>query len=132
MYLARELRVAEVTYPMVGALDLIVELTDKPCGHGYAVGTVDRPNPFFELGTVLRGHEFHYSRVVGGASLDGTALALERGMGVAASRDAVVTRRVWASYLHVHALGTPGWAGALLAAARQRSRERLAVTAACA
>jgi cobyrinic acid a,c-diamide synthase len=132
MYLARELRVAEATYPMVGALDLIVELTDKPCGHGYAVGTVDRPNPFFEPGTVLRGHEFHYSRVVGGASLDGTALALERGTGVAASRDAVVTRRVWASYLHVHALGTPGWAGALVAAARRRRRERQAVSTACA
>ncbi len=130
MYLSRELRVKDVTHPMVGALDLVVELTDRPCGHGYATGKVDRPNPFFAEGVKLRGHEFHYSRVTGGSERERTALCLQRGVGIAGGRDAVVAGSVWASYLHVHALGTPGWAAAVTVAARQRRLDRRTVSAA--
>jgi cobyrinic acid a,c-diamide synthase len=118
MYLARELRVAGQGYPMAGVLDLVVEQTARPQGHGYVEAVVDAANPFFPVGTRLRGHEFHYSRLVGGATLP-SALRLERGTGLGGHRDGLVHDRVWASYLHLHALGTPAWAGGLIAAARR-------------
>jgi cobyrinic acid a,c-diamide synthase len=115
MYLARELRLGPATHAMCGVLDVAVEQTERPQGHGYVEARVDAPNPFFAAGTRLRGHEFHYSRVVDGDVL--SVLQVERGTGLGDGRDGLVAGSVWASYLHVHALGTPAWAGALVTAA---------------
>jgi cobyrinic acid a,c-diamide synthase len=121
MYLARSLVRDGREHPMVGALPVAVEHTSRPQGHGYAAATIDRPNPFFPVGTRLSGHEFHHSRVVGtGAE---TVLAVERGTGVGNGREGLVAGNVVATYLHLHALGTPGWAPALvLAALRHAAR----------
>jgi cobyrinic acid a,c-diamide synthase len=115
MYLARELRLRDRSYRMCGVFDTVVEQTDRPQGHGYVEARVDAANPFFPIGTRLRGHEFHYSRVVEGSA--SSVLQVERGDGLGNGRDALVSGRVWASYLHLHALGTPAWASAFVAAA---------------
>jgi cobyrinic acid a,c-diamide synthase len=65
--------------------------------------------PYFAPGTVLKGHEFHYSKIVAGEDLDRAVLELDRGRGCGKGRDGVVKDRVWASYLHLHALATPEW-----------------------
>jgi len=124
MLLARELVIDGSSYPMAGVLDLVVEQTPRPQGHGYEVARVDRRNPFFEAGTSLAGHEFHYSRVVAGADAASTVLAVERGCGIGAGRDGIVKGTVWASYLHLHALGTPGWADGFLGMATRCAAER--------
>jgi cobyrinic acid a,c-diamide synthase len=119
MLLSRQLTVGGRTYPMAGVLDLEVEQMRRPQGHGYATGRVDRSNPFFPEGTELRGHEFHYSRVTGGADATRTAIALGRGGGIGAGRDGVVKGSVFASYVHVHAASSEVWAEGLVAAARE-------------
>jgi len=123
MYLARALVRDGVAHPMVGALPIVVEHTARPQGHGYMAATVDRPNPFFPMGTPLLGHEFHYSRVVASHGVE-TALAVERGAGLGRGRDGVRNGNVVATYMHLHALGTPGWAEALVAAARRHAAGR--------
>ncbi len=117
MYLARSLRRDGREHPMVGALPISVEHMPRPQGHGYMAATVDRPNPFIPVGERLLGHEFHHSRAVGVREAD-TALALERGQGLGQGRDGLVAGSVVATYMHVHALGTPGWATGLVRAAR--------------
>jgi len=124
MYLARELVVDGSSYPMAGVLDLVIEQTPQPQGHGYEVATVDRDNPFFPSGTSLVGHEFHYSRVVAGEDASATVLAVERGRGVGDGRDGIVKGRVWASYLHLHALATPRWAEGLVGLASRFAAQR--------
>jgi len=119
MYLARELVVDGVAYPMAGVLDLIVEQTSRPQGHGYEVATVEEDNPFHRSGVELRGHEFHYSKVHAGEDRTNTVLSVSRGAGTGDGRDGIVRGSVWASYLHIHARGTPGWADGFLALARQ-------------
>jgi cobyrinic acid a,c-diamide synthase len=125
MFLARELIVDGVSHPMAGVLDLVIEQTTRPVGHGYVEAEVDRPNPFFERSMRLRGHEFHYSRVVSGGDAGASCLRLRRGQGIGGGRDGLAVGRIWASYLHLHALGTPSWARAFASLARdQRSRKR--------
>jgi len=118
MLLARTLVVGEREVPMAGVLDLAVQQFSRPQGHGYVVASVDVANPFYAVGTQLRGHEFHYSSVTAGQDRTATVVRLERGVGLGEGRDAVVRRSVWASYVHVHAASCPAWADGLLAAAR--------------
>lgn len=129
MLLARELVVDGISHRMTGVLDLVVEHTRRPQGHGYVVGRVDRESCYFPVGTSLHGHEFHYSHVVGGADAERTTVRLERGTGVGARRDGIVQGRVWASYMHLHALAVPRWAVGFLDAARvyRHERSRVAV-----
>ncbi len=123
MLLSRALHWNGERHEMAGALPFEVEVRRRPQGHGYADLTVDTANPFFAAGTALRGHEFHYSRVIPEGELPPTACAVTRGTGCYRKRDGVVVGNVWASYTHLHATATPEWVGGFLAAAR-RGRPR--------
>jgi len=107
------------TYPMAGVFPFDVEGFDTPQGHGYSELRVDTTNPFFPVGLVLRGHEFHYSRISLGDGPVDTACAVLRGAGCFQKRDLVITRNVMAGYTHLHALATPEWAKGFLDAARR-------------
>jgi cobyrinic acid a,c-diamide synthase len=116
MYLAESLTFKGEIFPMVGALPVEVEQTERPEGHGYVEGCVDAVNPFFETGTVVRGHEFHYSRVLSGLAGIPTVFSMRRGRGLGMGRDGIHVKNVVATYTHLHALGTPEWASGFLAA----------------
>jgi len=131
MYLARDLVVGGVGHAMAGVLDLVVEQLPTPQGHGYEVAVVDRDNPFFAAGARLVGHEFHYSRLVSGSDRDHGVLRVDRGTGIGDKRDGITKGRVFASYLHLHAGATPGWADGFLTLAGQFAAERDGSTAAC-
>jgi cobyrinic acid a,c-diamide synthase len=118
MLLSRALSWRGSRYEMAGVLDFDVEVCDVPQGHGYTELLVDTANPFFPIGTRLRGHEFHYSRIIQDGDTPSTACTVHRGMGCFPGRDAVVTANVWAAYTHLHALATPEWARAILSVAR--------------
>ncbi len=124
MYLAESIHWQGQDHPMAGVLPLRLQVEGRPQGHGYAEVEVDADNPFFEIGTVLRGHEFHYSRVVGGGDAIRTAFAVHRGTGSVGGRDGIVQGNVLASYLHLHARGAPQWADGLMARARAHARGR--------
>ncbi|MFB3826914.1 MAG: cobyrinate a,c-diamide synthase [Bryobacteraceae bacterium] len=113
MLLARAIRWKGETYPMAGVFGFDVEVCARPQGHGYSRLRVDRPNPFFAEGTMLAGHEFHYSHIVSNGEIPDTACAVERGAGTYCGRDGLVIHKVWASYTHIHALSNPHWALAL-------------------
>jgi cobyrinic acid a,c-diamide synthase len=124
MYLGRELVLPDGTFPMTDVLPVAFGFSKKPQGHGYTIVHVDRENPYFEPGTLLRGHEFHYSTVekldAGGQDL---VFAMERGNGIHQGRDGLCRNNVLATYTHIHALGTPQWAPALVRQARLFSRK---------
>jgi cobyrinic acid a,c-diamide synthase len=121
MYLCRAFWWQGERHDMAGVFPLELEVTARPQGHGYMEVEVDRDTPLFPRGTRLRGHEFHYSRIID-ANVDiSTAYAVRRGTGTGAGRDGLQHRNTLASYLHLHALGAEPWAPALVAlAAGQR------------
>ena len=127
MYLSRHLAIDEHIYPMVGVLPVETVLERNPQGHGYMVAEVVEENPFYPTGTLLTGHEFHYSRVTG---LEDPGirciLRISRGHGMDGRRDGICTNNVLATYLHVHALGTPLWATGIVSRAAEFRERRLA------
>jgi cobyrinic acid a,c-diamide synthase len=115
MYLGEELILDETSFPMAGVLPVVFGFSKKPQGHGYTVVTVEHANPYFDVGTELKGHEFHYSRVVKwGGTDDDLAFHMKRGTGFINNRDGVCYKNVLATYTHIHALGTPSWAKAII------------------
>ncbi len=118
MYLSEAIRWQGNDYPMAGVLPVRLVVERRPQGHGYAEVEVDSVNPYFERGTVLRGHEFHYSRLTEGGDTVRSVFAVRRGTGSLPGRDGLVRHNVLASYIHLHARGTQAWAEGLVARAR--------------
>ncbi len=118
MYLGQALVLDGQTYPMTGVLPIVFGLSKRPQGHGYTVIRVKRPNPYFKKGTVLKGHEFHYSTIeqFGGRTQD-LAFDMQRGNGIINGKDGLCYKNILATYTHIHALGNDQWAPALVKAA---------------
>jgi cobyrinic acid a,c-diamide synthase len=115
MYLGRELVLDEKSYPMAGVLPVVFGFAKKPQGHGYTIVKVEAPNPYFRVGTELKGHEFHYSRVLDWSGDDkNLVFTMKRGIGFIRNLDGVCYKNVLATYTHVHALGTPNWAESII------------------
>ena len=110
MYLCRSISWEDKSYEMAGIIPSTVRVSKKPEGHGYVVAEVTAKNPLFPVGMTVRGHEFHHSSL-----LDSEALSLvyrmKRGRGIEEKKDGIVYKNLFASYVHLHALGTPEWAG---------------------
>ncbi len=123
IYLAASITYDNRRYLMSGVFDIDLTMSRKPAGHGYSQMSIDRENPFFAIGTTVRGHEFHYSSPDCDFGDADTCMAVSRGVGVGKRRDGFVCHNVLACYSHLHALGTPGWAPAVVQAA-QRYRDR--------
>lgn len=125
MYMGKELVLEDHTYPMTGVLPISFGFSKRPQGHGYTIARVARPNPFFETGQTIRGHEFHYSSVRLLEENPGVmAFEMERGRGLENGLDGLCRNNVLATYTHIHALGTPQWAPALVSKARQYRRNK--------
>jgi cobyrinic acid a,c-diamide synthase len=110
---------------MTGVLPVVFGFSRKPQGHGYTVVRVAGQNPYFPTGTRLRGHEFHYSKVLkwDGAETD-LAFSMERGAGLVGGRDGAMYKNVLATYTHIHALGVVEWGAALCRNARLYRRKK--------
>jgi len=110
MYLSQRIAWGDRSAEMAGVLPVTIEMTGRPQGHGYVMAKVDRENPFLPVGSQLRGHEFHHSRLAGRAHNLSTAYHLERGAGSGEKRDGLVFANVLAAYTHLHTAGSPAWA----------------------
>jgi cobyrinic acid a,c-diamide synthase len=115
MYLGNSLALDGETYPMCDVLPIVFGLHERPRGHGYTRVTVSAENPYYSVGTELKGHEFHYSylKELTGGELR-LAFSMRRGDGLRDGMDGACYKNVLATYTHIHALGTPEWAPTLV------------------
>lgn len=112
-------------YPMAGIFPVNAHFHPKPQGLGYVEACVTADNPFHPTGSVVRGHEFHYSRAehVSHADLP-TCFQLSTGTGMGHGKDGLLVRQTFASYTHIYAPAAPHWAeNFVMAAARYGSKE---------
>jgi cobyrinic acid a,c-diamide synthase len=126
MYLAEALHLDQERFPMAGVLPIVLGFSKRPQGHGYTVVRVDRENPYFPKGTEFKGHEFHYSKAIEWrGNDDDLVFGMKRGVGVWNRRDGICYKNVLATYTHLHALGVPDWAEALVGnAIRYRQKKK--------
>ncbi|UCF82312.1 MAG: cobyrinic acid a,c-diamide synthase, partial [Desulfobacteraceae bacterium] len=120
IYLGKNLVVDGRTYPMVGVVPVEFVLKKMPQGHGYTVLKVDRSNPYYPVGEILKGHEFHYSEaiIVGEENVD-FVFKVCRGHGVDGKQDGILRKNVLATFTHIHAGGNRMWAKHLVRAASE-------------
>jgi cobyrinic acid a,c-diamide synthase len=121
MFLGDSIIIDDKKYPMVGIFPIVFEMKKKPQAHGYTVVEVERENPFYPVGTVLHGHEFHYSAVASISENDSafTAFRMKRGHGIKNKMDGICYKNVFATYTHIHALGAEEWVRGLINKARE-------------
>ena len=117
IYLGRSLTVGGERHSMTAVLPLDFILEKRPQAHGYTILETVGKSPFLDKGTTIRGHEFHYSRVANLDGLPALAYHVLRGSGIDGKTDGIVYKNVLASYTHLHALGTPEWAPAMIRSA---------------
>ena len=99
--------------PMVGLVPAMARMTDR-LTLGYRSGVTNVVSPLGPAGTVVRGHEFHYSTV----DPAGDAMVLSSRWGAAPAGFASPT--LLASFLHHHPGGDPSAVAAFLDACRGR------------
>jgi cobyrinic acid a,c-diamide synthase len=126
MYLGKNINLGGKIYPMVGALPITFGLERKPQAHGYTIVEVSHDNPYFPRKSILKGHEFHYSRVLEITESD-TYMAFEvkRGNGIIDKKDGICYKNVFAAYTHLHALGAQEWVDGMIRCALEYKNLRL-------
>ncbi|MBG0788877.1 MAG: cobyrinate a,c-diamide synthase [Desulfovibrionaceae bacterium] len=118
MVLCDALEIHGATHAMAGVFPVSTAFCPRPQGLGYTEAEVMLENPFFEFGSRILGHEFHYSLCVSDAPVTvPTGLMMHRGKGSAIGHDGFLKNNTLAGYNHIHALAVPGWADRFVAAA---------------
>jgi cobyrinic acid a,c-diamide synthase len=119
MYLAREIRDVEGrAYPMAGIFPFTVRMLPRLQALGYREVTLTAPGLLGPSGTRARGHEFHYSEIVGKPQGVGRLYRLTPRRGGAAVREGYGEGNVLASYVHLHFGSNPEVARHLVASCR--------------
>ncbi len=111
-------------FPMLGVVGWDFVMEERPVGHGYSRMRFASSTPFFSQGSVVTGHEFHYSRpVLSDPARQGVfACEMERGHGFGEGREGLLLGNVFGTYTHLHAVSAKEWAcGVVRAAGRYRS-----------
>jgi cobyrinic acid a,c-diamide synthase len=95
--------------PLAGVIEADARMTDR-LTLGYRTATATRDSPLAATGSVVRGHEFHYSAIEPGG--DGLVLEGRFGQGSAGW----LGPRLFASYVHLHLGAAPEVAERFVAA----------------
>lgn len=104
-------------WPGVGIIPAEVKMSKKLQALGYIEATALKNSIVARKGEVLRGHEFHYSQIMG---LDNnqSAYSLVGGKGEDYRREGYVDNNLLASYIHLHFRSNPSMAARFLQACR--------------
>jgi cobyrinic acid a,c-diamide synthase len=128
MALARYIETMEgARYPMAGVLPFSTRMLDRRKALGYTEVALRAPCLLGAPGTVIRGHEFHYSEIEGmedAPSLD-LVYELRRRKGEAVRTEGYAVGQVLASYIHLHWGSAPEAAAAFAGKCREWMRSKM-------
>jgi cobyrinic acid a,c-diamide synthase len=128
-YSARSLRTSDgVTHQMAGLIPIDIALEAGTLHSGYRDLSIATPSMLGPVGTRLRGHEFHFSRLMSGADCLNPAYTMHDCDGEPLGCEGWTDPLMLASFIHLHFGQEQELAGRLVAAARE-SLERRADTA---
>jgi cobyrinic acid a,c-diamide synthase len=111
MYLAQGIECLDGSrVPLVGLLPFWTRMLGRLKSLGYVEFTLSEDSLFGRAGDLLRGHEFHYSELIGEALFDNGWQDVYRGQrrrSASIMREGFQRGRTLASYVHVHFASRP-------------------------
>ncbi|EHJ49138.1 Cobyrinic acid A,C-diamide synthase [Solidesulfovibrio carbinoliphilus subsp. oakridgensis] len=110
-------------HPMAGVFPLRAAMGERFAALGYREVTTREATLLGPAGTVVRGHEFHYSRLVGGSGAVPAVYAMTGRKGVIDVAEGFLAGRTLGSYVHLHFGSNPEAARQFVAACRERAGE---------
>lgn len=103
MYLTKKIvNFDQESYPMLGIIPGSIVMQDSLQAMGYVEATVETDNILLPAGAKIRGHEFHYSRLLNLSNKLDSAYSLKGGKGEDGRWEGFVKDNLLASYLHLH------------------------------
>ena len=127
IYLSKSLRLDDASYEMAGVLPLWMQMTERLVQFGYVTVEFTKDCLLGCVGTVVRGHSFHYSCIASQSEVQ-TSYQVQYSMSGKEEMEGFLQGNVLASYIHLHFRANPAIAGNFVAAIR-RARAMQAVTA---
>lgn len=127
LYLSESLSVDDESYSMAGILPLSMQMTGKLVQFGYVTVEFTEDCLLGRKGTVVRGHSFHYSRIMYRDSVR-TSYRVQYSMSGKEEMEGFRQGNVLASYIHLHFGASPAVAQSFVEAIR-RTKALQAVTA---
>ena len=132
IYLGASISMDEKEFPLVGLFPIRFGMSKKPQAHGYSGFIAEKSNPFYEIGTEVRGHEFRYSTIQDWQGTDNLlTVRMQRGRGFIHGRDGLCIGNTFATYTHIHADGVPHWAKRFVQVCQAKKEERISASANC-
>lgn len=100
IYLSEAIAYMGSEYKMSGVIDAYTVVMSEPVGHGYVTAEVIKDNIIAKKGTFLKGHEFHYAKMIT-KNKEYLTLKYIKGKGIEGF-DGVYTKNAYASFMHIH------------------------------
>ncbi|MCK8826481.1 hydrogenobyrinic acid a,c-diamide synthase (glutamine-hydrolyzing) [Natroniella acetigena] len=103
MYLTEQIiNFAQESFPMVGLIPAQVEMQDRLQAMGYVKAKACQDNLLLKAGEEVKGHEFHYSKLINLVDELDYSYQLFGGKGEDGRLEGLVMDNLLASYLHLH------------------------------
>ncbi len=107
MFLGEKLRLIDGSeYEMVGFMPYETEMHKKFQALGYSIYKCEKSCIIAKKGDIVKGHEFHYSKVIAKEKLD-FVYRVKRGKGIDGQKDGAIKKNTLVNYIHVHVLSYP-------------------------
>jgi cobyrinic acid a,c-diamide synthase len=118
IYLSRQLTTLDShTHTMADVLPFSVEMTNKLAKFGYVTVDLTRDCLLGVRGTTLRGHSFHYSRIIESHGLP-TSYRVNYSLSAQQEDEGLSVGNILASYIHLHFRAEPHMAQHFVQSAR--------------
>ena len=119
LYLCEALTSSDAAqYRMAGVLPLCAEMTGKLVQFGYVTVELTRDCLIGPAGLTVRGHSFHYSRLLSAGDVQ-TSYQVQYSLSGKQEAEGFTAGNVLASYIHLHFRAAPSIAKRFVQAARQ-------------
>jgi cobyrinic acid a,c-diamide synthase len=91
----------------------------KPQALSYVISKANTKSILAAKGDIIKGHEFHYSRIDLGNTQPEFAFKILRGKGIMDGQDGLMSHNTVASYIHTHTAAYPEFASNFTTSARE-------------
>jgi len=97
-----------IKYPMIGIFNSETIMSEK-LTLNYTLAEVINDNFFSNIGEIIKGHEFHYSKILQPPSCIKYAYRMKVGVGIDGVHDGWIEKGVLGSYMHLNFCSNPRW-----------------------